>query len=146
MNIPGDKMLSKAYKWDTKALDDGEFTIRAEDGTNPPVSAKVKVDNTAPVIKTNIEENKEYKGKFTIEAEINDTLAGVETAEIKLDDDVITLPYETASSQLAPGKHTLAITAVDKVGNKAELQVPFSVVDELPAKPELISPKNGDSD
>ena len=34
------------------------------------VSAKVKVDNTAPVIKTNIEKNKEYKGKFTIEAEV----------------------------------------------------------------------------
>ena len=56
-----------------------------------PVSAKVKVDNTAPTIKTNIEENKEYKGKFTIEAEINDPSAGVEKAEIKLDDRVITL-------------------------------------------------------
>ena len=145
MNIPGDKMLSKAYKWDTKASSDGEFTIKVEDDTNPPVSAKVKVDNTSPVIKTNIVKNKEYKGKFTIEAEINDTSAGVEKAEIKLDDRVITLPYKTASSELAPGKHTLAITAVDKVGNKAELQVPFSVVDELPAKPELISPKNGDS-
>ena len=71
-------MLSKAYKWDTKTLTDGEFTIKAEDGKNPPVSAKVKVDNTAPVIKTNIEKNKEYKGKFTIEAEINDTSSGVE--------------------------------------------------------------------
>ena len=39
----------------------------------------------------------------------------------------------------------MTITAVDQVGNKAELNVPFTVVDELPAKPELIGPKNGDS-
>ncbi len=145
MNIPKEKMLSKTYRWDTKTLDDSEFTIRAEDGSNPSVSAKVKVDNTAPVIKTNIEENKEYKGKFTIEAKVNDTSSGVETSQIKLDDQVITNPYETASSQLAPGEHILTITAVDNVGNQAELKVPFFVVDELPAKPELISPKDGNS-
>lgn len=143
MNIPKEKMLSKTYKWDTKALADGEFTIKAEDGSNPSVNTKVKVDNTAPVIETNIEENKEYKGKFTIEAKINDAGAGVETSQIMLDDEVITTPYQTASSQLPPGEHVLTITAVDKVGNKSELNVPFSVVDELPAKPELISPKDG---
>ena len=90
---------------------------------NPEASAKVKVDNTAPVIETNIEKDKEYKGKFTIEAKVSDALAGVETTEIKLDDKVITVPYETSSSQLSPGSHTLTISAVDKIGNKAELKV-----------------------
>ena len=88
-------------------------------------TAKVKVDNTAPVIKTNMEKNKEYKGKFTIEAEINDPSAGLETAEIKLDDEVITVPYETSSTKLTPGSHTLTISAVDKIGNKAELKFLF---------------------
>ena len=80
---------------------------------------------------------------FTIEASATDALAGVETTEVKLDDEVISVPYETSSAKLAPGSHTLTISAVDKVGNKTELSVPFTVVDELPAKPELVSPAAG---
>lgn len=146
MNLPAEKMLSKTYKWDTTTTADGEYTITAEDVVNPKANVKVKVDNTAPVIRTNVEKNKEYKGKFTIEANVHDALAGVETTEILLDDEVITVPYETSSAQLSPGKHILTITASDKIGNKKELVVPFSVVDELPAKPKLISPKAGAND
>lgn len=77
---------------------------------------------------------------------MSDALAGVEKTEIKLDDKVITVPYETSSAQLSPGGHTLTVSADDKIGNKTELKVPFSVVDELPSKPELISPETGASD
>ena len=89
-----------------------------------PVSAKVKVDNTAPVIKTNIEKNKEYKGLFTIEAEINDTLAGVETSEIKLDDDVIS-SLRNSIQLISTRKTYLTITAVDKVGTKQSFKFLF---------------------
>ena len=106
----------------------------------------MKVDNTAPVIETNMEKNKEYKGAFTIEATVTDALAGLETTEIKLDDESDCVPYETSSAKLTPGSHTLTIIAQDKIGNRSELKVPFSVVDELPAKPELISPKVGADD
>ena len=33
---------------------DGSYKIQAKDGVNREVSVKVKVDNTAPVIETNI--------------------------------------------------------------------------------------------
>ncbi|MCQ6274753.1 lamin tail domain-containing protein [Bacillus sp. V3B] len=143
INIPEDKRLSKTYKWNTATVADGKHTIRATDSVNPDVTIKVHVDNTAPVIKTNIEKNKEYKGKFMIEVKAGDALAGVDSTQVKLDDEVITVPYETSSSQLSPGSHTLTIMAVDKIGNKTEVEVPFSVVDELPRKPKLVSPQVG---
>ena len=146
LNIPAEKMLSKTYKWDTTKVADGDYTILAKDAVNPDATAVVKVDNTAPVIETNMEKNKEYKGAFTIEATVTDALAGLETTEIKLDDEVIAVPYETSSAKLTPGSHTLTISAQDKIGNRSELKVPFSVVDELPVKPELTSPKVGAAD
>ena len=62
-------MLSKAYKWDTTK---GRRRIydSCRRSVNHEATARVKVDNTAPVIKTNIEKDKEYKGEFTIEAGI----------------------------------------------------------------------------
>ena len=94
-------MLSKTYKWDTTGGGrDGEYTIGAKDGVNPETKAKVKVDNTAPVINTNIEKDKEYKGEFTIQATVTDALAGMKTSEIKLDDEVITVPYQTSYSPI----------------------------------------------
>ena len=64
----------------------------------------VKVDNTAPVIKTNIEKIKNIKEHSRLKRTVNDALAGLETTEIKLDDEVITLPYETSSAKLTPGQ------------------------------------------
>ena len=62
LTIPAEKMTSKTYKWDTTKVADGEYTIRATDAVNPEAIANMKVDNTAPVIETNIEKDKEYKG------------------------------------------------------------------------------------
>nr|WP_295974432.1 metallophosphoesterase [uncultured Bacillus sp.] len=142
-NIPGEKMLAKTYKWDTLKMKDGTYTIRAKDAVNREVSAKVKVDNTAPAIETNMEKGKEYKGKFTIHANAVDAIAGIKSTEVKLDNQVIHVPYETSSAKLSPGAHHLKMTAVDNVGNKAEQSMAFSVVDELPKKPELIAPESG---
>ncbi|WP_251548644.1 lamin tail domain-containing protein [Neobacillus muris] len=130
---------SKTYKWDTTAVADGVHTIKAQD-IDEEISRTVVVDNTAPAIHTNMIEGKEYKGKFTIEADVTDELAGAEAVKVLLDDQEIKAPYETSSSQLAPGTHKLLITANDKVGNIAEAAVHFSVVNENPNKPELVSP------
>lgn len=138
--IPRENMLAKAYQWDTTKLADGSYTLRASDGANE-AAVNVKIDNTAPALATNLVQGKQYKGAFTIEADVTDDVAGVETVEVKLDDQVIEVPYNTSSALLAPGKHTLSITAVDKAGNTAKKEIPFSVVDELPLKPELIEPQ-----
>ncbi|WP_084552346.1 lamin tail domain-containing protein [Bacillus cihuensis] len=143
-SLPVEKAPSKAYKWNTTTVSDGAHTIKVSDPVNGERTATVKVDNTAPVIAPSIEKNKEYKGEFIIDPSITDEIAGIDKAEVKLDNEPITVPYKTSSSQLAPGNHELLITAIDKVGNKTELSIRFSVVDELPSKPELLSPNDGD--
>ncbi len=64
LNIPAEKMTSKAYKWDTTKVKDGKYTIGAKDSVNAEAKAKVKVDNTAPVIKTNIQKENNIKGIY----------------------------------------------------------------------------------
>lgn len=142
--ITSDQAPSKSYKWDTTKAADGEHVVKVQDSVEE-VTVSVNVDNTAPVITTNLEDGKEYKGKFDIQVDAADAIAGVQTLQVMLDEEEITVPYETASSKLAPGDHTLIVTALDKVGNKAEKKVRFSVVNENPNKPELISPTDGDS-
>ncbi|WP_312099416.1 lamin tail domain-containing protein [Niallia sp.] len=139
--ITEEQMKAKAYVWDTTTVSDGAYSIKAKD-REEEVTASVQVDNTAPVIKTNMESEKEYKGAFTIEASAVDALAGVESLEVTLDNEKISVPFDTASSELAPGAHELKIVAVDKAGNQAESVIPFSVTNENPNKPELIAPAN----
>ncbi|WP_042375356.1 lamin tail domain-containing protein [Neobacillus jeddahensis] len=133
---------SKTYKWDTTQVSDGEHAIKVQD-SNDEVSATVKVDNTAPVITTNMEDGKDYKGAFTIKAEAADEIAGVQTLQVNLDGEDITVPYDTTSSSLTAGEHILIVTAFDKVGNKAAKTIHFTVPNENPNKPELVSPADG---
>ncbi|WP_066304384.1 lamin tail domain-containing protein [Bacillus sp. FJAT-29814] len=142
--ITEDLTHSKTFNWDTTSASDGQHVVTAQD-SDEEINRTVVVDNTAPVIRTNIIEGKEYKGKFTIEAEANDELAGLESLRVMLDDQPIEAPFETSSSQLTPGRHKLVIMAVDKVGNHAEESVDFPVVNEMPNKPELISPADDSS-
>ncbi|MDQ0232157.1 lamin tail domain-containing protein [Metabacillus malikii] len=133
---------AKSYAWDTTAVADGEHTVTVKDSKSE-VSSVIQVDNTAPNVKTTVEEGKDYKGPFTIDTDVTDEIAGVQTVKVLLDDNQITVPYETASSKLTPGEHTLTIIAEDKVGNKTEENIRFSVNNENPYAPELVSPADG---
>ncbi|WP_113928328.1 lamin tail domain-containing protein [Bacillus sp. P14.5] len=135
---------AKAYAWDTTAVADGAHTVKAQD-QDEEIQTVVQVDNTAPEITTNIEDSKSYKGAFTIEADATDEIAGVESVQAMLDGEEITVPYETSSSQLAAGEHVLKVTAIDTEGNQSEKVVHFSVNNENPDKPELVSPSDGSS-
>ncbi|WP_368658136.1 lamin tail domain-containing protein [Metabacillus halosaccharovorans] len=137
--ITEEHATSQTYNWDTAAVSDGEHLIEAKD-SNDTVSTSVLVDNTVPTVETTVIEGKEYKGEFTIDTTVTDEIAGVQSVNVMLDGKQIEVPYQTASSQLEPGAHAVTIVAEDKVGNKAEKVVPFSVTNENPDKPELISP------
>ncbi|MBP3039570.1 lamin tail domain-containing protein [Bacillaceae bacterium Marseille-Q3522] len=135
---------SKTYNWDTTTVVDGEHTITVSD-MDEEKNVKVSVDNTAPVVTTNLEEGKEYKGAFEIQVDTVDEIAGVESEKVLLDDEEITVPHNTSSAALAPGEHKLTVQATDKIGNSSELVVHFSVTNENPAKPELVSPADSGS-
>ncbi|SDJ99325.1 lamin tail domain-containing protein [Sediminibacillus albus] len=141
---------SKAYVWQTDSTLDGLHTIRASD-SDEELETDVYVDNTAPVIQTNVEEGKQYKGAFDIDVTVSDEIAGTEAHTVWLDGEKIEVPYAASSGLLTAGSHELRIEAVDTVGNQSEELVEFSVVDEHPDNPvnqspqsELAQPLSGD--
>ncbi|WHH58662.1 S-layer homology domain-containing protein [Petroclostridium sp. X23] len=139
--LPENAFKTVRYRWDTTDVSDGQHVISADDGTNS-VQSIVTVDNTAPVISTNIEE-KEYKGVFTITASANDAITGTVEAEASLDGKSIALPYETSSILLDAGEHVLILSAEDGVGNRAVFEVKFSTPVEQPDRPVLLFPEDG---
>lgn len=143
--IPDELLASKAYALDTTKLTDGDHTVKVSHSQYGEKAAVVKVDNTAPTIATTLQEGKEYRGAFTIDATTIDALSGVDKVQAWLDETPITIPYATASKDLAGGEHVFKVQATDKVGNVAVKEVTFSVPDENPLKPELVSPANGAS-
>ncbi|MGE7614202.1 MULTISPECIES: S-layer homology domain-containing protein [unclassified Paenibacillus] len=140
-DLKSDLFRSKAYNWNTTEVTDGEHKVTVTEGGSK-VSSNVVVDNTPPSIKASIEDGKTYRGNFVITAEIKDTYAGVDKVSVKLDGNVIELPYATSSGKLSGGDHTLSITALDKIGNQVEKVITFHVPNENPFAPLLISPQN----
>ncbi|NBD24450.1 lamin tail domain-containing protein, partial [Paenibacillus glycinis] len=140
--IAASDLKSQAYDLDTTKLADGAHTVTVENAAHEQVKADIKIDNTAPVVVPNMENDQTYRGEITINAEISDAVAGMKTSSAALDGKEISLPYATSSSKLSPGAHTLVIKAEDTVGNVTEKTVTFDVPDENPLKPELISPTN----
>lgn len=140
--IPDDAYKALNYQWDTTTLKDGAgYNITANADKNT-ASADVKIDNTAPVITTNMQE-KEYKGNFNIEASAADEIAGVKAVSAVLDGKNIILPYKTSSVVLNDGKHILKITAEDNVGNVSEQTINFTTPVENPNTPVINSPSDG---
>ncbi|QHA90718.1 metallophosphoesterase [Bacillus sp. N1-1] len=138
-----DLFSSLAYQWDTRKATDGLHTIQVSDTNKGSMEKTVLVDNTAPTILPTIE-TKEYKGKFTIDAKLVDKTSGMEELTATLDDENIQLPFATSSVELEAGEHVAVFTGYDVAGNKAEEEVSFTVVEEQPEKPEVISPENGE--
>ncbi|WP_226659308.1 lamin tail domain-containing protein [Guptibacillus hwajinpoensis] len=134
---------SLAYQWDTRKSRDGLHTIQVSDPKKGSVEKTVLVDNTAPTILPTIE-TKEYKGKFTIDAQLVDKTSGMEELTATLDGETVELPYKTSSVDLEAGEHVVVFTGYDVAGNKAEEKVPFTVVEEQPEKPDVISPEDGE--
>ncbi|MCI2253051.1 lamin tail domain-containing protein [Domibacillus sp. PGB-M46] len=136
-DVPDEAFTAKAYRWDTTAVEDGPHLIESSSAR-----AEVQVDNSAPVIIPSVEENREYKGEFTINAEAEDA-SDVETLTAHLDGEEISLPLDTSSAKLPPGAHTVQFKAVDRAGNEAEKSVAFTVVEEQPYAPEAVAPADG---
>jgi LPXTG-motif cell wall-anchored protein len=139
--IDEEKFQSNAYEWDTAAAEDGVHTIEANDGQATD-KVSVTVDNTAPVIKTAIEDWKSYKGAFTIDGNAEDAGSGLSGLSAELDGEKIDLPYETSSAALTAGDHQLVLRAVDKAGNEEVRTIKFVTPAEHPIAPQLIKPED----
>ena len=136
--VDDDAYTAIRYNWNTKDSADGSHNILATSGDKITTSAQVVVDNTAPEITTNMED-KEYKGEFTIEASATDATTEVLSFSATLDGKDVQLPLKTSSASLLAGNHVLKITAKDAAGNESEKVVNFTIPQENPNDPQLIS-------
>lgn len=142
--VPDEKFTTKAYTWDTTEGSEGPISVSASDGSTT-VHSEVIVDNSAPTITPNVEDQEQRKGTFTLDAVIEDVYSGISEVTATLNGSEIQIPYETSSAVLEAGTHTLEIQATDTVGNKAVESVSFVTADEHPTKPTVLSPLPGAS-
>nr|WP_244962876.1 metallophosphoesterase [Cryobacterium roopkundense] len=140
-SIPEDAYMAVAHEWDTTAVEDGTHPVTASNGTTT-LTRQVTVDNTAPQVATSVVDGQLYQGEFMVDGEATDAGAGLDTLVATLDGRPITLPFATSSIELADGDHTLALTALDRVGNQSVLSTVFSTPVEEPGN-ELITPLDG---
>ncbi|MGG7213189.1 immunoglobulin-like domain-containing protein [Clostridium nigeriense] len=126
-----DSFNALRYEIDTTKLSDGDHIITGN-LTSSKESEDVKfiVDNTAPVITTNIKDNEIYKGTNEITVDATDKISGVKEVVVKLDDKKIELPYAFRALELSPGEHTLTIYAVDNCNNEYTKEVKFIIPEE----------------
>ncbi|MDR6168911.1 LPXTG-motif cell wall-anchored protein [Microbacterium paludicola] len=106
--------------------------VAATDGETT-VSRTVTVDNTAPVVTSQIVDGTAYQGPIVIDAEIVDAGSGVASTVARLDGAEIALPHETSSVDLAAGEHRVEITATDQAGNTDSWTATFTTYDEQPS-------------
>ncbi|WP_052352849.1 metallophosphoesterase [Neobacillus dielmonensis] len=142
-NIPQEKMDAIGYQWDTSQVTDGEHVIKVETKDGKSAESTITVDNHGPIIETNIEAGKQYKGDFTIQAQFTEKLSGIQNKTVLLDGEPIEVPYKTSSAKLTSGDHFLQIRTVDGAGNKSEQAISFTTVEETPVISEIQSPVDG---
>jgi hypothetical protein len=130
--IPDDAFGSVAHQWDTTTVADGAHVIGASAG-ELRVERTVNVDNTAPEVTTNMLAETEYRGEFVMTGGATDAGSGVTAFAATLDGQAVKLPYRASSVDLAGGRHTLALTATDAVGNTTDTSVVFVTPVEQPS-------------
>ncbi|MFG6444245.1 lamin tail domain-containing protein [Microbacterium sp. P07] len=130
--LPADAFSAVTTEWDTTTREDGLVAIVATDGADS-ATRTVKVDNTAPVVKSTIVDGTAYQGEIVIDADITDAGSGVASTVATLDGEEITLPYTTSSVTLEAGDHVVEITATDALGNTEEWSSTFETYEEQPS-------------
>ncbi len=117
------------------------LSVSAKDklGNESTKSVNFNVDKDAPVITITAPLAQIYAGKvITPEFSAVDSLSGVASVTAALDGSEVT--SGVAVSGLASGLHTLAVTAVDNVGNTATQTVVFTM-DSTPPVITIVSPE-----
>ncbi|WP_423920359.1 lamin tail domain-containing protein [Frigoribacterium sp. 2-23] len=136
--LPDDAFGAVSYDWDTTMVADGEHVVTAtasatSEGGAASVTRRVLVDNTAPVVATDVESGREYRGEFLLTGSASDAGSGVASFVTMLDGEAIHLPFRASSVDLAGGEHVLSLTATDAVGNVGRTDVPFTTPVEQPS-------------
>jgi len=139
-DVPADAFSARSHTWDTTRVADGDHDVVAANGSDS-ASARVVVDNTAPSVTGTVADGSLQKGTFTLDASATDVGVGVESILVTLDGEIIAVPLETSSLELAAGEHVLDVVAVDTLGNTGRMRTRFTTPEEQPGIT-LVSPED----
>jgi hypothetical protein len=125
---------------DTTKIADGTHTVTATgakaDGSTATVSSTVRIDNTPPQVGiASPAEGANYEGvDLPVTADATDVTSQVVSVTGRLDGVAIPVPDRFPTDNIAPGKHTLTVTALDSAGNQATVTRTFTTaVGDIPA-------------
>ncbi|MET3697609.1 hypothetical protein SAMN05877753_106207 [Bacillus oleivorans] len=146
-NLPDEKLTAKYTQIDTTAYEDGTYELQLNRNGAQADFAKITIDNTDPVIEgitysngKMITDKEKLKGHFVFDVEAADNMTGISNVEATLNGEIITLPYETSSAELAAGDHALHVTVYDGAGNISSYSVEFTIDTEIPNQPAEVAP------
>jgi hypothetical protein len=127
---------------DTTALKDGKHTLAAKSTTGEVATRLLITDNSAPqVVKSVPAANKKITASVVLDVKIEDASSVVSGPDVKLDGRPIALGAQVGPG-LKAGKHTLAVTGTDGLGNTLTREIVFESAG-IPDVPTELSPAVG---
>jgi len=141
-----------SFPLNTLLFASGSHTITARgldnSGNQAEASVAILFDHEVPnVAVTAPASGAMVSGAITLTVEASDSISGVASVTLYVDSQphsALSQPpysFPVDTSGLAPGSHTLAARAIDRVGNHAEATITITVIE--PVSIEITSPTNG---
>ncbi|KQZ67130.1 metallophosphoesterase [Nocardioides sp. Root151] len=130
---------------DTTTVDDGTHTVRATSSTGEAATRTLVTDNTAPEITGSTPEaGKKITTSVPLSLELSDDSGVLGDPAVTLDGKPVAAG-DLVGPGLSAGEHTIALTATDSLGNKADRTVVFTSAG-IPDDAKDLSPTSGDND
>ncbi|MDP4501657.1 metallophosphoesterase [Nonomuraea turcica] len=127
---------------DTTKLEDGKHTIAAVSTTGETATRLLISDNTAPKIAQSVPAaDEKITATVVLDVKLEDANGVVSGPDVKLDGQPIALGAKVGPG-LRAGKHTLAVTGADGLGNTATREIVFESAG-IPDVPAELSPALG---
>ncbi len=119
------------FELDTKTYKDGPHMFEVFVGENCVFRKELIIDNSWPVVTTNIKMQQNIENGFILEATFGDEVSGLKTHLARLEGQEIgnTPNLKTKLANLKPGVHSLIFEASDIAGNTIYQSFYFNVVE-----------------
>ena len=129
-SVPSSEVNAMGAEIDTTALTDGLHTLKISAGTSSKEIPFV-VDNKAPEIDFGFADGDVLSRVILLDPRITDE-GDLRTVSAALDDEEISLPFQTTAYRLGIGTHVFSIFAEDAAGNQTVETIRFTVNDPTP--------------
>jgi hypothetical protein len=130
---------------DTIELADGRHTLAATSASGKAATRVLATDNSAPAVASSTPEaGQRITASVVLGVRMKDLSGVTDGPDIKLDGKTVQ-PGDAVGPGLTAGKHTLAVTATDGLGNTGTREITFTSAG-IPDTPAGLSPASGTTD